>query len=220
MGVFAGTSARLVVPAMVVLALGACSPKVPDSGAGVGFGGYSSYEKQRAAREDQLQGNTTPATGVVSDEAVSETPLAHQNSGTTATASSNNVGISDEQDFAAVSARESIASDRERLARRSEQYVQIAPKAVPTGSGGVASVVKFALSTTNSVGESTYKRSGAFAKSRFAKNCAKYTSASKAQAAFLKDGGPQKDRKGLDPDGDGFACSWDPQPFRNAKLGG
>lgn len=214
-----GNSARLVVPAFVVLALGACSPKVPDSGAGVGFGGYSSYEKQRAAREDQLQGNTTPAAGVVSDETVSTQPVKPQPE-KPLTATSNNAGISDEQDFAAVSARESIQSDRERLARRSEQYVQIAPKAVPTGSGGVASVVKFALSTSNSVGESTYKRSGAFAKSRFAKNCAKYTSASDAQAAFLKDGGPQKDRKGLDPDGDGFACSWDPQPFRNAKLGG
>lgn len=210
-----GISARIIVPAMVVLALGACSPKVPNSGAGVGFGGYSSYEKQRAAREDQLQGRTTPNAGVISGEAVSE---AHP--GKTVTANSNNVGISDEQDFAAVSARESIESDRERLARRSEQYVQIAPKAVPTGSGGVASVVKFALSTTNRVGESIYARSGVFAESRFAKNCAKYTSSSKAQAAFLKDGGPQKDRKGLDPDGDGFACSWDPQPFRNAKLGG
>jgi hypothetical protein len=23
----------------------------------------------------------------------------------------------------------------------------------------------------------------------------------------------------MDPDGDGFACFWDPTPFRNARLG-
>ena len=32
--------------------------------------------------------------------------------------------------------------------------------------------------------------------------------------AFLEAGGPKRDRKGLDPDGDGFACAWDPRPFR------
>ena len=37
-----------------------------------------------------------------------------------------------------------------------------------------------------------------------------------AQEAFLAQGGPQSDRKGLDPDGDGFACDWDPRPFRAA----
>lgn len=210
---------RLFIPAMMVAALGACSPKVPDSGQGVGFGGYSNYEKQRAAREEQLQGTTPSDAGTIPQENTSAIAAAIAVT-KPATDTTSNVGISDEQDFAAVSARESIKSDRERLARRSDEYVQIAPKAVPTGNGGVASVVKFALSTTNRVGESLYSRSSAFAKSRFAKNCAKYTSASKAQAAFLKDGGPQKDRKGLDPDGDGFACSWDPQPFRNAKLGG
>ena len=37
-----------------------------------------------------------------------------------------------------------------------------------------------------------------------------------AQEAFLKAGGPERDRYGLDPDGDGFACRWDPTPFRAA----
>ena len=30
----------------------------------------------------------------------------------------------------------------------------------------------------------------------------------------LERGGPQRDRLGVDPDGDGFACSWNPTPFR------
>jgi hypothetical protein len=37
-----------------------------------------------------------------------------------------------------------------------------------------------------------------------------------AQIAFLERGGPKRDTLGLDPDGDGFACYWDPAPFRKA----
>mgnify|MGYP000454045377 CR=1 FL=1 len=46
--------------------------------------------------------------------------------------------------------------------------------------------------------------------------CAKYASADLAQEDFLQRGGPERDRKGLDPDGDGYACNWDPTPFRAA----
>ena len=214
-----GYSMRLFIPAMMALALGACDTAVPDSGAGVGFDGYTSYEQQRAARESQLQGQTVPAAGTVSDETVNTAQPAGQQ--TTPVVKTNNVAISDEQDFGAVSERESIQSDADRLARRRAQYVQIAPKAVPTGSGGSgASVVQFALSTTNRVGESIYGRSGSTGGSRYIKNCAKYSSPDLAQTAFLQSGGPQKDSKGIDPDGDGFACSWNPQSFRNARSGG
>jgi len=61
-----------------------------------------------------------------------------------------------------------------------------------------------------------YSRSTILAQSRFNKNCAKYASSDQAQLAFLKAGGPQRDGLGLDPDGDGFACYWDPAPFRLA----
>jgi len=218
-----GSSMRIFVPAMMVLALAACDPAVPNSGEGVGFDGYSSYEQQRAAREAKLQGPSAPVADTISQETItpsSTSPAAPLSATTTPVVKANSSAISDEQDFAAVSARESIQSDAERLARRSAEYVQIAPTAVPTGDGGrSASVVRFALSTTNRVGESQYRRSAVFAKSRFEKNCAKYPSPDMAQTEFLQSGGPQKDRKGLDPDGDGFACSWDPQPFRNAKAG-
>ena len=220
-----GKSMRLYVPAIMVLALGACDPKVPDSGAGtgVGFGGYASYEQQRVAREAELRGQTAPPSNAISGEAVTTTsttpPPAQTQQTATPAANTNNVSISDEQDFGAVSGRESIESDRERLEQQRAQYVQIQPTAVPTGGGRGASVVEFALSTTNRVGESIYRRSKVFAQSRFIKNCLKYPSPDLAQAEFLKNGGPQKDRSGLDPDGDGFACSWDPQPFRNAKAG-
>lgn len=228
---------RLTVMAIMLLTLGACSETNPvyKPGQGVGFGGYDSYQKQRAARDAQLQRQARTTEAPTNEPVAAAQPAqAPQPAQTTATpqaplsalrpttattpVNSNNPGISDEQEFGAVAERESIESDRERLKRQSAQYVQIKPTAVPTGgNGGGASVVNFALSTTNRVGDSIYRRSKVFAKSRYERNCRKYPSPDMAQAAFLKAGGPQRDRKGLDPDGDGFACAWDPQPFRNAK---
>jgi hypothetical protein len=60
-----------------------------------------------------------------------------------------------------------------------------------------------------------YKRSGLGIRDVNA-SCAKYASSDQAQQDFLAKGGPDRDRMGVDPDGDGFACSWDPRPFRTA----
>jgi hypothetical protein len=60
-----------------------------------------------------------------------------------------------------------------------------------------------------------YKRGGISLRDQDAA-CAKYASPDLAQQAFLERGGPERDRLGVDPDGDGFACSWDPRPFRTA----
>ncbi len=204
---------RYFVPAMVILALGACTSQVPDSGMGVGFDSPSSYAQQRANREAELQGqdlqgqNRVQTGALISDE----TPTGTQ----TRTAGSS---ISDEQDFDAVAERESIESDKERLARQKAQYVIIQPTAVPTGGGGQGAIlVNFALSSTNKVGESIYNRIIIFPHTRHVRNCQRFLSPDKAQTDFLKSGGPQRDRRGLDPDGDGFACGWNPQPFRNAR---
>ena len=134
-----------------------------------------------------------------------------------AVATVNNPGISDEQDFAAVTERETIESDRERLEQQRQQYQVIQPTAVPTRRGGEdPNIVKYALGTRNAVGQSIYKRSKIFSASKFRRNCAKYVAPDRAQEDFLRNGGPQRDRLGLDPDGDGFACAWDPTPFRRA----
>lgn len=124
--------------------------------------------------------------------------------------------ISDEQDFSAVTARETIASDRDRIARNRAQYQVIAPTDLPQRSGEAApNIVQFALSTTHDVGTKMYRRSSLRLNSVNAA-CARFTSPDQAQEAFLAAGGPERDRKGIDPDGDGFACAWDPRPFRAA----
>jgi len=95
----------------------------------------------------------------------------------------------------------------------------VAPTDLPQRPGeNLSLVVRFALATDNPKGQPLYRRSKLLAKARFDRNCARYPSSEEAQEAFLKRGGPQRDPMGLDPDGDGFACYWDPAPFRQARL--
>ena len=77
-------------------------------------------------------------------------------------------------------------------------------------------IVQFALSTNHAPGTQMYKRSSLRLTDPGAA-CAKFASPDLAQQAFLASGGPERDRKGLDPDGDGFACGWDPRPFRAVR---
>jgi len=77
----------------------------------------------------------------------------------------------------------------------------------------------YALSTNNPLGTRVYRRSSRLNEDRYLARCAEFSSTDQAQAAFLAAGGPERDRRGLDPDGDGFACTWDPTPFRAARGG-
>ncbi len=239
-------SMRYFGPIFMAYVLVACAPTVPDSATGVGFEDYSDYEQERAAREEELVGTfpivasdeisdeiietgipvpttSSAVSGQVTAESLTEQVSVEmqtaQTSVDTLTTQVNvdNPTISDEQNFDAVSARETIESDAERLAAQAQAYQVIQPTALPTRRGASGpSIVEFALATTNLVGQGIYSRSIIGAQSRFNRNCAKYPSSDMAQADFLKLGGPKRDRKGLDPDGDGFACYWDPAPFRQA----
>jgi len=239
-------SMRYFGPIFIAFVLVACAPTVPDSATGVGFEDYSDYEQERAAREEELAGTfpivasdeisdeiietgipvpttSSAVSGQVTAESLTEQVSVEmqtaQTSVDTLTTQVNvdNPTISDEQNFDAVSARETIESDAERLAAQAQAYQVIQPTALPTRRGASGpSIVEFALATTNLVGQGIYSRSIIGAQSRFNRNCAKYPSSDMAQADFLKLGGPKRDRKGLDPDGDGFACYWDPAPFRQA----
>ena len=125
-------------------------------------------------------------------------------------------GISDENDFSAVAARETIESDAARIAENRAKYQVVQPGALPQRSGDSGpNIVEFALATKHAPGTQLHKRSG-FRANKAAAACAKFGSSDQAQEAFLAKGGPDRDRLGLDPDGDGFACAWDPRPFRTA----
>jgi len=131
----------------------------------------------------------------------------------------NEMGISRENDFDDVSGLRSIESDAERIERNRDQYEVVQPEALPEREGKDGpNIVAYALRTTNPAGTPLYNRMTLFdTEARMTRNCAKYPSADQAQIAFLERGGPERDRLGLDPDGDGFACDWDPGPFRSAR---
>ena len=236
----------MLLSAAALVALSACTetPYVENQ-QGVGFSDYQSYSAGQLAREADArriaQANAAagmsqpmvpPPTERVDVSSIvttqppmtpAVTPVQPMTAATTpppVVPVSNSGGMSDEQDFNAVAGRETIESDAARIAAAKANYQQIEPTALPERPGGeTSSIVDFALSTTNNVGESIYRRSGIMADSRFERNCAKYPSQDKAQEAFLAAGGPKTNAKGLDPDGDGFACYWDPAPFRSAKMG-
>ncbi len=222
---------------MAALTVAACAPAVPDSGAnvpdpgqGVGFGNYDDYA---ARREAQLTGQTgaipvapdVQSGPIDSQEARAAAAAAAANSGASpVVADPNNPspqivanarGISGENDFTAVSRTRDIAADAALLERNRAQYSVVTPEALPTREGSDRpNVVAYALRTTNPVGTALYKRSGMNAQAKYQRACAAFSSADLAQEEFLALGGPEKDRKGMDPDGDGFACTWNPAPFR------
>lgn len=217
-----------------LMTLAACQQQIPDSGAGVGFSDYTQYELERAQREAQLRGQggqSDPIVSPQSGEGISSTDLqaagidnstdmdrtsgVQATPGNAAPSLASNPGISDEQDFSAVSSRESIESDAERLERQAAAYQVIEPTALPTRPGNTGpNIVAYALNAPNDRGESIYSRGGLSGEARFQRNCAKYNTPDDAQRDFLSRGGPERDRLGIDPDGDGFACGWDPSAFR------
>ncbi|MEX1233873.1 MAG: hypothetical protein WEB56_02670 [Roseovarius sp.] len=132
----------------------------------------------------------------------------------------NSAGISVENNFDEVSSRRTIEDDAARVAAQSQQYQLATVQALPsrTGSEG-PNIVAYAISTTHAPGKQLYRRVGLNKQSKFERNCAVYSGPDLAQIDFLARGGPERDRLGLDPDGDGFACAWDPRPFRRAAGG-
>ena len=102
-------------------------------------------------------------------------------------------------------------AERELDAARA-QLVVVQPGALPNRVEGV-NIALYAQQTTNAVGERRYRpRVGA--RVAGVGSCGRYRDPDAAQRAFLAAGGPTGDRLGLDPDGDGFACSCDPAPYR------
>ncbi|WP_432449480.1 hypothetical protein [Aliiroseovarius marinus] len=198
-----------ILPGLALLTLvAACaSPTVPDSGA------PQSLPDGAVA----VPADNQPLSAMIEGSSVESQPL---DAVPASSAPIQANGLSDEQSFDAVSSRVSIEGDAARLEQYRQSYQQVQPTAVPERpKGSSVSVVQYALSTTNAVGQSIYTRSSLSGAKRAARNCARYSSADFAQIAFLEAGGPKRDKHGIDPDGDGFACGWNPAPFRAARGG-
>lgn len=200
---------RKVVLLCVVLGLAGCEPTIPDSGL--------------EALPPKLADTTAAGIAVVADtinvleDTVALVDRKPAEVEETSLPNSTSIVLSDENDFEAVSNRQTIESDAERLAVNRMQYVLIEPTELPVRPGtDIPNVVEYALLTSNPVGVPLYQRSGLVSEYSHLYRCGQYTSSTAAQEMFLKRGGPKRDWLGLDPDGDGFACTWDPSPFRLA----
>lgn len=225
---------------ILAVALAACAPQVPNSARGVGFDTVQAGQARDAALQGApivsttvigppLSGTTLPP-GSPEDTAAQTTRVLEQTRtvGTDAagvqtqatTPVTNTGGISNENNFDAVAEQRSIEGDAARLEQNRAQYQIVEPRALPERAGNEQpNIVAFALSTDHAVGARVYARAGLNGAGRAERNCAQYASPDQAQIDFLERGGPLRDRRGLDPDGDGFACAWDPSPFRKAGQG-
>lgn len=211
----------------LALGLAACADtSIPNSAngvdtpTGVGFGNYDGFEAARGP--DQVFAPQPDPDVAVSGEATAAAlnsgvaPVEASPANPAPQIATNAVGISDENNFDAVSGQRDIAQDATLIAQNRAQYVVIEPTDVPVRPGtDQPNIVEFALRTTNPVGAQLYRRLGLTREARHLRACAAYPSPDLAQEAFLAQGGPDRDRRGLDPDGDGFACRWDPTPFRS-----
>ncbi|MYE37544.1 MAG: hypothetical protein F4X24_08260 [Rhodobacteraceae bacterium] len=122
--------------------------------------------------------------------------------------------VSDEQDFASVVQRETIESDSQRIKENEENLLIYDPIDHPE-KAGQSDVVSFALNTKHTPGTVLFRRNTLFfSREQYLERCNAYIDSEAAQQAFLDAGGPEEDELKLDPDGDGFACSWNPVKYR------
>ena len=127
----------------------------------------------------------------------------------------DNPSISREQDFAAVSAQRDIAADAERLRIARQQYQLVPPTQLERPDSTGPNIFAYALGPARPKGtRGAFGRGLGASANRASAKCGTYTSDDTAQEAFLAAGGPARDRLGLDPDGDGNACGWDPAVVR------
>lgn len=205
---------RKLVWVLAGLSVAACDPGVPNSAAGVGFGDYTEYALRREA---ELRGMTPNQTVAPTQPAQPILPP------TSPQTLAPGAPLSAIEPQPATAAQGSIGADALAALRATapaQTAPSVAPRAAPAqatqvnGSAG-PNLAAYALSVSHQPGQSVYPRGG-IALTSTEKACAKYVSPDLAQMAFLEAGGPQKDRKNLDPDGDGFVCGWDPRPFRAA----
>ena len=235
---------RIVFPLLAVAALAACAPQGPDAAGGGSYGDYlkQAGSGDGASADAGSGGGQIAATGLGAGTGTGAgageldpnrprggdapagiqshySSLEYDDKGNLIASgqSDNHAAISDEQDFNAVKSRVSIQQDAARLAEQREQYQVINPEPLPARpSNEGPNLADYALGTTNNVGDKLYSRFNILGHDAYLRACARYGSPDLAQEAFLAAGGPNRDPKGLDPDGDGFACDWDPAPFRKA----
>lgn len=235
-------SRPVILGLIAASALAACQPAVPnDTNYGVGFG--NTFDAQKARRDAELTGQlagpqpvqSVPLEGSAEATAAETRRIlaaTDTNANAAAVAANSGVapinaspsnppppvvsanGISQENSFDAVTGQRSIEGDAARIANSRSQYQVVQPEALPKRTDSGPNIVAYALATRHPVGTQVYKRFSLNPGFKYRRNCGQYRHQDQAQIDFLAAGGPEKDPRGMDPDGDGYACTWDPAPYR------
>ena len=148
------------------------------------FSPSSPLKKQNQEPTPESLKNTDPVLAEILGDVLEEEPLndtqANQSVGELDT-----TRLSDENDFEAVSERQSIESDAERIESNRAKYVLIEPTSLPRRPGSnVPSIVEFAIKTTNPIGTQLYARPFA-SKTRFDWNCQNILRKARLKKHFL-----------------------------------
>ena len=174
---------------------------------------------QRAVPNDVLLGPSGPETQLNSMQTAPTNTSTNINADTRTAevAAISSSGISEEQDFAVVANSQTIESDAERISANRAKYIVFDVQKLPVRGLKGPNVVEYAIRTDNPIGVQLYTRLVSIGDNVASQwRCDRFMSSDLAQKAFLSRGGPERDILLLDPDGDGFACKWDPRPFRLA----
>ncbi|MCX7643710.1 MAG: hypothetical protein N2Z62_00235 [Rhodobacteraceae bacterium] len=234
-----------IIAVTALLSLAACVDQSSQIQRGVGFGDYTLYQQQQAylARARAMASApqqpaplpvqtaaAAPAPGAVPLAPVATAPLPAAPASAAAapaTIGSETLAVLGASPAPAAAAAAPAPAPSYATAAAPLSAVEpqsIAPTAAATLPNAPAAaefdganIVAFALATTHPVGQQMYRRTNLFGTARTERACARYPSPGLAQEAFLSRGGPERDPLGLDPDGDGYVCGWDPAPFRNFR---
>ena len=111
--------------------------------------------------------------------------------------------------------QEEQRKSREAYARRQQEIAaeRVEVNTVNVPDTPTTNVAHYARTTSNQLGVKRYSRNRTGLS-----GCNNYRTSYDAQRAFLEAGGPANDPRNLDKDGDGFACKFDPAPYRNLQA--
>lgn len=166
------------------------------------------------ALQNTRPNGTTPSTVAVEPprSAVGTTPIGNRDIGIDPNDTSIDLNASSQE--VQKQQREIAAQIREENAQK---LVVIQPEPLPAVNAD-ANVIKFARDTTHPKGTKVYNRPTFRSRTQSASVCRRFASVDEAQRQFLANGGPTTDRFNLDPDGDGFACQFDPETYRKINF--
>ena len=112
----------------------------------------SSTQNQSIGSPQESLNNTDPVLSEILGDILDEEPVINAEV-KQEVAELDTTRLSDENDFEAVSERQSIESDAERIENNRAMYVLIEPTSLPRRPGSnIPSIVEFAIKTTNPIG--------------------------------------------------------------------